>query len=338
MKTFMQSIAIIMLINVSTTFCWPWVDQEKQRADEKERTEILGNNFKEEVIKRSLKQLNGEIDRKKNERKELFKSILLEKNIPSAKNDPLKDYDTMPIVMEKLKTDKEYRRLMKLQNTIRRYGPTIVLDKIEKKDEPSERTTKEQIKEKPYWGSGWGSGGVSAKESRKLEEFINQNIKKFNEKTDKQYGAGTAQLYWERIVENERLRDKERREDIKRKRDHDIENYGRPFLYNKGLENKNSAFYYSPLEQEQPSAWQRLVSSIKEWFTQKRDTAKSFTLPTFNRTVIKEQLSGISVPKAFTPSQKTLERAQKLTQPYNPDPATASKALKQQERFGIGYQ
>lgn len=62
----------------------------------------------------------------------------------------------------------------------------------------------------------------------------------------------------------------------------------------------------------------------------------SVTLPT-NQT---RQPSRITMPKAFVPTPKTLERAKKLETPYIPAASakdSASKALKRAERFG-GYQ
>jgi hypothetical protein len=98
--------------------------------------------------------------------------------------------------------------------------------------------------------------------------------------------------------------------------------------------------FYSPNEiiAQEPSLLQRFINSVKEWFRVKPGIPRTYTFPTFNRTMIKQRLSNVSVPQAIVPSPKTLERAQKLTEPYNPAPASASKALKQQERFGIGYQ
>jgi len=66
---------------------------------------------------------------------------------------------------------------------------------------------------------------------------------------------------------------------------------------------------------------------------------KSFALVPISTSQTRQR-SRITIPKVLVPTQKTLERAKKLDQPYIPAPSSkdsASKALKRAERFG-GYQ
>lgn len=84
--------------------------------------------------------------------------------------------------------------------------------------------------------------------------------------------------------------------------------------------------------------WQRLFN----WFKPKTQPGLQFSpkelVMNVPQSTEKRQIITFW-PRVMTPSKTTIARAQKLrTQQYNPAPVSASKALKQAERFGIGYQ
>lgn len=219
--------------------------------------------------------------------------------------DRIQDVSSIPqlSILFNYEKQSELARRMKVQKIMRESGFEIVSHNMNSLQE----------------GPLNGLEGITGEQERKeLRKILDENITHFKNEIDNEYGAGTIDHYWYQMFGI--LVQRREKEDSERKK-------------------STTWTLFSPVEKPiiqptQPS-W---LQKFKAWFNQKMEIPKTYTFPTFNRTMIKQRVSGIYVPKAFVPSEKTLERAQKLNRSYDMAPSSASKALEQQKRFGIGYE